>query len=186
MDRKTKLLIYELEKNGRMSLTKLGKKLGVSHVAIKKRLENLLNRNIMKISPQFNTSKLGLKIAAINIEVESYEKLKKLTGIFKECPRTFFVASTTGKFNLLVLIYAEDMDTLRSVLDVCSIRTRKGVRKSEVSVGEIISPEFFPIKITRKDNRKITPCGLNCSKCERFHMNKCLGCSATVNYKGNL
>ena len=186
MDQKTKLLISELEKNGRISLTKLGKKLGVSHVAIKKRLENLLNKNAIKISLQLNTSKLGLKIAAINIEVESYEKLKKLIGIFKECPRTFFVASTTGKFNLLVLIYAEDIETLRSILDVCSIRTREGVRKSEVSVGEIISPEFLPLNVTQNNNRKITPCGLNCNKCEKFHMNKCVGCSATVNYRGNL
>jgi len=186
MDHKTKLLISELEKNGRISLTKLGKKLGVSHVAIKKRLENLLNKNLIKISPQFNTSKLGLKIAAINIEVESYEKLKKLTSIFKECPRTFFVANTAGKFNLLVLIYAENIDTLRSILDVCCIRTQEGIRKSEVNVGEIIHPEFFPLKIHRRDNKKITPCGLDCSKCERFHMKKCLGCSATINYRGNL
>ena len=186
MNQKNKLLISELENDGRISLTKLGKKMGMSHVAVKKRLDNLLNKNIIKISPQFNTSKMDLKMAVINIEVESYKQLKKLTDIFNKCPRTFFIGSTAGKFNLLVLVYAENIDTLRSILDVCCIRTRKGIRKSEVNVGEIIHPNFFPLKIPRSNNRKITPCGLNCSNCERFNIDKCLGCPATINYKGKL
>jgi len=186
MNQKNKLLISELEKDGRVSLTKLGKKMEMSHVAVKKRLDNLLNKNIIKISPQLNTSKLDLKMAAINIEVESYKQVKKLIGIFKGCPRTFFIGGTSGKFNLLVLVYAENINTLRSVLDVCCIRTRRGIRKSEVTVGEIIHPKFFPLKIPQSNNRKTTPCGLNCSNCERFNMDKCLGCPATINYKGKL
>ncbi len=187
MKDKDKKLIIELQRNGRASLTDLGDKFGVSHVAIKKRLEKLINqKKIVKVSPQISFSKLGLRLASINAEVESYDKLRELMKVFKQCPRVFFVANVTGKYNLLVLMYAEDIDTLRSIVDVCSIRAQKGIRKSEVSIGEIVYPEYVPIELSLPDNREVTPCGVNCANCDRFAQEKCLGCPATVNYRGEL
>ncbi len=186
MNEKDKQLIIELQKNGRMTLTELGKKFNISHVAVKKRLENLINKGVLRIYPQLNFSKLKLRIAAVLVEVETFKRLKELLNIFNKCPRTFFVANVTGRHNLLVLMFAEDIDTLRSIVDICSIRTQKGIRKSEVCVGDVIYPDFVPIVLPFTRESDVAPCGANCSKCDRYHTKKCLGCPATKNYRGTL
>jgi len=186
MDDTDKKIIAILRENGRTSLSEIGEKVGFSHVAAKRRLENLC-QNMIKVSAGLNAEQLGLRIAIVNAEVESPERLRALMRVFSRCPRTIFVATTTGAYNVMTIMVAEDTDTLNAIIECCSLRAQKGIRRSEATIGEApLIPKHLPINIIANKDLEIAPCGINCGKCERYHNNKCLACPATKYYRGPL
>jgi Lrp/AsnC family transcriptional regulator for asnA, asnC and gidA len=67
IDKIDKILISELQKDGRTSLTDIGKKTGISHVAIRKRLAKLRNKGLLNISACLNPQTLDMKVPQINV-----------------------------------------------------------------------------------------------------------------------
>ncbi|MEM2914026.1 MAG: AsnC family transcriptional regulator [Candidatus Bathyarchaeia archaeon] len=183
MDKK---IIHILQEDGRASLSSIGKELGLSHVAVMKRLKNLCER-LVKVSPGINAEYLGFRVAVVNAEVETPERLRELVNLFSKCPRVVFLTTTMGAYNLMTIMVAEDADTLNAIVEVCSIRAQKGVRRSEATIGEAPKiPKYLPIKIVAAKEDEKAPCGINCGKCMRYQEEKCLGCPATKYYRGPL
>ena len=186
MDDVDKKLVALLQEDGRVSLVELGRKLGISHVSVRKRLSKLLEK-MVNISAGLNGEELGLRIAIVNAEVESPKRLRELIKIFSKCPRMIFLTTITGAYNLMTIMVAEDSDTLNAIVEVCSVRAQKGIRRSEVVIGEVpVIPKYLPIKISPKKEMDDAPCGINCGKCLRYKMQKCLGCPKTKYYRGPL
>ena len=52
IDNVDKKLISILMENGRTSLSEIGKHLGMSHVAVSKRLEKLVSKNLVKVTAE--------------------------------------------------------------------------------------------------------------------------------------
>ncbi|MEM2942553.1 MAG: AsnC family transcriptional regulator [Candidatus Bathyarchaeia archaeon] len=180
-----KVIVSELQKDGRVALASIAKKIGVSHVAIHKRLERLIDKGVVKVSACLNVDRLDSKIAAILVEVENSRRLNELTELFKECPRTVLLSQLSAT-NLLTVVVGEDFSTLESVIGVCSLRVQKGVRRSEVYIGKLPDyPRFLPIRIAA-EQKECSPCGVLCSKCDSFKDKECLGCPATKSYNGPL
>jgi DNA-binding Lrp family transcriptional regulator len=181
-----KKIISILQEDGRTSLSEIGKKVGFSHVGVRRRLKNLCENSI-KVSAELNTEQLGLRVAIVNAEVETPERLRELINVFSKCPRTIFVTTTTGAYNVMTIMVAEDADTLNAIIEVCSIRAQKGIRRSEATIGEApIVPKYLPIRIVPNKEMEIAPCGIACGKCLRYKNQKCLGCPATKHYRGPL
>jgi DNA-binding Lrp family transcriptional regulator len=186
MDEVDKKIISLLQEDGRASLSSMGNELGMSHVAISNRLENLCEK-LVKVLVGLNAEHLGFRIAIVNAEVESSKRLRELVKLFSECPRIVFLTTTTGAYNLMTIMIAEDADTLNAIIEVCSARAQKGIRRSEATIGEApIVPKYLPIKIVPNKEMKIAPCGITCGKCLRYKNQKCLGCPATKYYRGPL
>ena len=186
MDKYDKSIISILQEDGRASLTDIGKALGLSHVSVRKRLKKLCDETI-KVTVGFNIEKLGFHIAIINVEVEGHDRLLELIEKFSKCPRIVFMTTTTGAYNLMTIMVAEDSDTLKAIIEVCSVRAQKGIRRSEVTIGDPpIIPRYLPIKIVADKTLEEAPCGINCGKCIRYKQGKCLACPATKYYRGPL
>jgi len=186
LDDMDKVLIAELQKDGRTPLSQIGRKMGLSHVAVRKRLEKLRGEGLVKVSADLNVEALDAKIAVILVEVENSGRLKELTELFKDCPRTLFLSGLTAS-NLLTIIAGENMSTLESVIGVCSLRVQKGIRRSEVHIGSLpIYPRFLPIQITPRKKSEVAPCRMRCNECKSFKSKQCLGCPATKFYHGPL
>lgn len=186
LDKVDKILISELQKDGRTALTDIGKKTGISHVAIRKRLAKLRDKGLLNISACLNPQTLDMKVAAINVEVENSQRLNELMKLFKKCPRTVFLSGLSGS-NLLTVIVGENFSTLESVIGTCSPRVQKGVRRSEVSIGSFpIHPEFLCIRVLPNKNLETAPCGARCDKCEKYNSRLCLACPSTKFYRGPL
>ena len=185
MDEVDKKIVAILQKDGRAPLTQIGERLGLSHVAVGKRIERLC-RDLVKVSAGLNAEKMGFRVAIVNAEVESPEILQELLEKFSKCPRIVFLTTTTGAYNLMSIMVAEDADTLNAILQICSVRSQRGIRRSEAIVGEAPRvPKYLPIPIAEEKNED-APCGINCGKCPRYGEKKCLGCPATVYYRGPL
>ena len=186
MDKLDKKIVAILQDNGRASLSEIGKKVGISHVGVRKRLQNLC-QNVAKVSVGLSAEELGLRVAIVNAEVETPERVRELVDMFSRCPRIVFLTRTTGSYNLMTIMIAEDADTLNAIVEVCSARAQKGIRRSEATIGEAPAiPKYLPIKIVAAKEDEDAPCGINCGKCLRYQEKKCLGCPATKYYRGPL
>ena len=184
MDKIDKRIISILEEKPSATLTEIGKIIGISHVAVRKRVQRLISSGFMKMVPAFNIDQLKYKIAVILAEVGDPKHLNELFSIFKDCPRMMFLSTSIGRYNVFSMMYAEDDDTLESVISFCSFRTHKLIRKSEVivlCVSEV--PKYIPLNIADQRSLKVAPCGVRCDKCTRYKDNKCRGCPATVYYR---
>ena len=186
MDETDKIIVASLQENGRISLTDLGKKLGLSHVSIRKRLQKL-SKDFLKVSAGLNAEKLGIYLAIVFAEVETPKRLQELIQIFSKCPRMIFLARITGAYNLMTIMVAENVETLNAIIEHCSVRAYKGIRRSEAIIAEAPTiPKYLPIKLVTDKSADDAPCGINCGKCIRYRQNKCLACPATKYYKGPL
>ncbi len=184
LDSKNKKLIQLLQKDGRNSLTDLGKQLGLSHVSVQKRLKKLIDKKQIHVSANLSSSKLEICYAVVLVEVDSYEQLKTMMEKFSKCPRLVFFGTMTGAYNIIAIIAAENQDVLQSVINVCSMRNEPGLRRSDVAIIDIpIRPQFIPFKIPIGKSEEPASCGRSCENCERLKENKCLGCPTTKWYE---
>jgi hypothetical protein len=145
-----------------------------------------MNRGTLSISANLNLEELNAKTATVTVEVENYTRLKELMDIYKDCPRTVFLAPLSAS-NLITIIIGEDYSTLKNVVGVCSLRAQKGIRSSEVHIGDLPAyPKYLPIRITSQRSSLTAPCGAVCNLCESFKKNECMGCPSTKYYHGPL
>jgi len=177
-------LISILQMDGRASLSYLGRTLGISHVAVRNKIQSLRKRGLIRISAWVNPSQLGLKHAIISIECVNSEAEERLIRRFKNCPRLIFLSRNVGG-NLLAVMTAEDMGVLEAITSECAIRTDESVRRSDIVVGSaIVYPEHVPLRII--DRRSSPPCGVDCCSCRRYEDGSCPGCPASTCYRGRL
>lgn len=189
MDDIDRKIIAKLQLNGRTTLEELGKITGLSNMGVKKRIAKLFEKGIVKISALLNVEELNLQAAVVLIEIESSEAMQKLLDRFKNCPRVVHIFTAMAGFNIIAVAIAEDRDTLESIsVEKCSLRSSKGIRRSEFyPIGKIHYSQFLPVReyLARKEMTH-TPCDVDCITCNRYKTEKCVGCPATTYYRGIL
>ncbi len=172
-----------LQKDGRMSLSKIGEEIGMSHVSVRERMKKLEDE-ILQINPALDFEELEYRLTLLFIEAEDDDVREDLIEVYRDCPRTIFLTKITGEYNLLAIMLAENQNVQESELGQCSIRTQPGIRRSEVIIGEPpIKPDHVQYTPSKNDG-ELAPCGPDCSKCQRYKRKKCLGCPATKYYRG--
>ena len=200
MDYKNRALLSHLNENGRMSLTQLGKKLGMSHVAARKRLQSLgvsatpkrrpRGKELVRIVPALNVNSLDLHFVIVLAEVDGAKAIQKLQKMYKRCPRLVFMGETIGSYNLLSIWFAEDLKAIQSIASSCAVRCQDEIRKSEILLTTSPTvPSHIPMTLIREDireNEEKTPCGIDCGLCQAHEEEKCPGCPATSFYRGAL
>ncbi|MHA1613587.1 MAG: AsnC family transcriptional regulator [Candidatus Thorarchaeota archaeon] len=195
MDDTDKRLISILQKNGRTSLSKIGEHLGMSHVAVSKRLDKLVKPNLrdgseplVKVTTGINSELLNTKILFMGLETENMDVAEKIKKKYENCPRLLMFAPVTGRFNLFAMMIAEDTWSLESIMGTCSMRTEPGVRKSESWFGNApLIPKYLQLDLAPgQTGTSKAPCKMDCMSCTRYKIDKCVGCPNTSAYKGTL
>jgi len=187
MDNIDKKLISILQEDGRTSLSEIGKKLGMSHVAVSKRLDKLKDAKLVKITAGVNSEYLDAKIFFMGLETENMEVAERIQEDYKNCPRLLMFAPVTGRYNIFAVMVAEDTWSLESIIGTCSMRTEPGVRRSETWFGNApVFPQYIQLDLAPELTGSTSPCGRNCGACKRYIADKCMGCPPTNVYKGTL
>jgi len=177
-------IIQALKKDSRQNLTELAKNVGISRPTVYKRMEYLVKGGFIEFDLCVNIAKLGFTTAHIGLEVKSREDKKKLVEVLEKCPRVLLLTCNTTKSNVSAYIYGENMDTLSSHIE--SLREFQGAEIVYVfHSGSQTYPRSFRISMYPEKGDK-APCGMNCSKCQNYSQNLCLGCPATKDYRGFL
>jgi DNA-binding Lrp family transcriptional regulator len=189
LDKVDRKIISQLHIDGRTTLEDLAKNIGFTSMGIKKRMQKLLDQNAIKVSALLNPFYYEVLPAIVLLEMESAEAAQNLLDRFSNCPRVIYIFKTLGGYNLIALVVAEDQDTLESIsIEKCSLRSSAGIRRSEFyPIGDIHFSQFLPVRehLTHKE-RMTAPCNVDCATCTRYKRLKCVGCPATLYYRGSL
>lgn len=189
MDDVDRRIISKLQLNGRATLEELAKVTGYTSMGVRKRLQKLIEQNAISVSALINPFHFRLFAAIVLLEMESAEAMQNLLDRFRYCPRVIQVFKTLGGYNLIAIVVAEDQNTLESIsIEKCSIRSGAGVRRSEFyPVSDIYFSRFLPVREYLASRREVvTPCKVDCKPCARYVNGKCVGCPATIYYRGTL
>ena len=189
MDEVDKKIISKLQLDGRTTFKELGELVGYTSMGVKKRLERLQERSVIKVSALLNVESLNLCSAIVMLEIESAEAMNNILERFRNCPRVVNIFTTLGGYNLIALIVAENQSTLECIsIEKCSLRSNKGIRRSEFyPIGTVHYSPFLPIRqYLANRERTISPCNVDCESCQRYTAKECFGCPTTHYYNGPL
>ncbi len=111
-------LINVLQKDGRASFREISRKLKVSDATIRDRVNKLLKSGVIEeITAIVNPQKVGKEeISFIILEIEPSELTKVLSKL-KDIPEIKFVCETAGKENALIMVFSENRETLKELID---------------------------------------------------------------------
>lgn len=114
LDRK---LIIELQENGREGYVKLAKKMGVVEGTIRKRIKNLLGKNLIKIVAVPNMRKLGygfIGIAGIQVKMED---LRQVAEKLAKNEHICYLAFVTGRYDLMAIVVTKSPEELAQFIE---------------------------------------------------------------------
>lgn len=128
LDEIDKSIIRHLQEDGRMSYTDLGPAVGLSPAATRQRVLALLEAGVMQIVAVTDPIKMGFPVQAM-VGFRVNGDLEAIAVEIGRLPEVDYLVITTGRFDLLAEIVAEDNDHFLQVLS--SIRTMPVVEASE-------------------------------------------------------
>jgi len=114
LDRK---LMMELQKSGRESCVDIASTLGVVEGTVRKRVKNLLDRNIMKIVAIPNLRELGYNfISIMGLQVRMAD-LRKVAENLAQKPNVCYLAFVTGRYDLMAIIMTRSSEELSHFIE---------------------------------------------------------------------
>lgn len=105
-------LMKELEGDGRQSIAYLARKMGTSRATVRKRLETLIDNDILAIVGWINPYALGYNCSAmIGLDVR-HNKIDDISLQLKEYAFVQSIIVTTGQFDMMVWAFFYDQKHL--------------------------------------------------------------------------
>lgn len=118
MDDTDKKILSELEKDSRASYTDLAKKLDLSDVAIKKRIDRLFKNGVIKsFSIALDQAKLGRGLHAFLLVKATPAETNKASAELAKIDGVMRVMPVVGAFDLLVEVACKDVEQLHSLTE---------------------------------------------------------------------
>lgn len=177
-----KNILHLLYQNPEISQIELSKHLKISQPAVSARINKLKEKGALTYLIGTNVKKARLFLAKVDVATNDVQHVLDSLDM---CPLYFNAFLSSGKYNLTILMIAENIRSLMSCVD-SHVRTNQLIKDMEFSL--IVTPvkDFIvPIK-PNLDKKKITPCGKECDNCTFYLNDRCLGCPASIHYKGTL
>ncbi|HLR14357.1 MAG TPA: Lrp/AsnC family transcriptional regulator [Bacillota bacterium] len=111
-------LIDELIKDGRASYVDLAKKVGLSRVAVKDRIQQLIDHNVIdRFTVAVNSEKFGKKVSAFfEVDVEP-QQLEDVAQNLADNPSVASVYQMTGPSTLHMHVLVEDFQKLETFIN---------------------------------------------------------------------
>lgn len=142
-------LLYELTKDGSISVPNLSKKLGINASVLYSRIKRLMKKKLIKkFTIEIDETLLGIGVKA-TVGINRDPKLKE--SIHKQLMETSEVVSIseiTGRFDIMVRVYADNLEALHSVV-IEKIGKIDGIKNTETFV-ELQKTDKEPEYLTNK------------------------------------
>ncbi|MEM0027168.1 MAG: Lrp/AsnC family transcriptional regulator [Ignisphaera sp.] len=115
LDEKDKKIIERLSENARITYTELAKEIGLSDVAVIKRVKKLENRVIKRYTIVVDPRSLGFRVISLTgIDVDP----DKLFSVIENIKSRYYVKGlwlTTGDHPLMTIIWARDEEEMAKI-----------------------------------------------------------------------
>jgi Lrp/AsnC family transcriptional regulator, regulator for asnA, asnC and gidA len=140
VDEIDRLIIEQLQADGRMPYTKLGTQVGLSEAAVRQRVQRLTDAGVIQIVAVSDPMLLGRRrIAMIGVRAEGDTIV--LAEQIASIPDAEYVVITAGSFDIMVEAMATDEADLLRITN--QIRTIPGVRSTETFMLLHIAKQTF-------------------------------------------
>lgn len=127
LDKTDKRILEELEKNARISYTKLSKKLKLSDVAVKKRVDRLLKNGVIeRFSIDIDHKKLNKPFHAFLLIKCSPSEAGEIKENLKASDNILNIHPLLGPYDFLLELVCRDIDELKLLTEE-NIGTLRGV-----------------------------------------------------------
>ena len=128
-------LLYELTKDGSISVPTLSKKLGINASVLYSRIKRLMKKKLIKkFTVEIDDSLLGIGVKAsvgINRDPKFKDAIHKK---FMETPEVVSISEVTGRFDIMIQVYAKNLrSNLHSVV-IEKIGKIEGIQNTETFV----------------------------------------------------
>ena len=170
LDETDKKIIIMINDDWQQGTTKMGRKLGISHTAVRSRLKRLI-RDLLKVNCSLDVEKLGLKMFFICLEAR-YKS--RVINHVKNCPKIICYFNTYGEYNFVMLAIAENTDTLESMIEQCFSFYFTDITKYNVMPIATSSSTCHHVKFFTENEKKNMKCDFktDCPNCKSFKDNK--------------
>ena len=127
-------LLYELTKDGSISVPTLSKKLGINASVLYSRIKRLLKKKLIKkFTVEIDESLLGIGVKA-SIGINRDPKLKEVIhNKFMEISEVVSISEVTGRFDIMIKVYSKNLEALHSVV-IEKIGKIEGIQNTETFV----------------------------------------------------
>ena len=141
-------LLFELTKDGNISVPTLSKKLGINASVLYSRIKRLVRKKLIrKFTIEIDASLLGIGVKAtvgINrdpkFKIQIHKKLLEISEIIS-------ISEVTGRFDIMIQVYAQDLEGLHSVV-IEKIGKIEGIQNTETFV-ELQKTDKEPVYLTK-------------------------------------
>ena len=110
-------LTQELQKNGRQSYVDMAKMLGVVEGTVRKRVKDLLGREVIKIVAVPNPRALGYNFLSIMALQVRMADLRKVAEELAQKPNVCYLAFVTGRYDLMAIIMTRSSEELSQFIE---------------------------------------------------------------------
>lgn len=127
-------LLFELTKDSSISVPNLSKKLGINASVLYSRIKRLQRKKLIKkFTVEIDDSLLGINVKA-TVGINRDPKLKdSIHEKFMEIPEIVSISEITGRFDMLIKIYAKSLESLHTVV-IEKIGKIDGIQNTETFV----------------------------------------------------
>lgn len=131
-----KKILRRLSENARVPYSTLAKELGISNTMVHQRVNKLKKSGVIKNATYvFDPKVLGYTTEAMTrIEVTNAKYVQSLIEAMKEIPEIVECSNITGKYALIIKIFAKDNSHLREVL-YSRIHPLTGVEGTDTTIS---------------------------------------------------
>ncbi len=141
-------ILFELTKNGNISVPVLSKKLGINASVLYSRIKRLVRKELIKkFTIEIDESLLGINVktsVGINRDPKLKEEIhKKLLEIVE----VVSLYEVTGRFDIILRVYTKDLEDLHSVV-MDKIGNIDGIQNTETFV-ELQKTDKDPAYLTK-------------------------------------
>lgn len=144
LDELDRRLVRLLQEDGRRSVTQMAGAVGLSHAAVRQRIQRLLSERIVTIGAITHPRTHGYAQSAI-VGVRVDQRVHEVSAVISTIDEVYYLVTTTGHYDLMAELMAADNAHLLEL--VMSIRAIPGVIETETisfvdTVKWIYRPDF--------------------------------------------
>jgi len=132
LDETDRQIIALLQRDGRLSNVEIGRQLGLAEGTVRKRLEHLIAKNVIRIIALAEPAAFGLTThVLIGIQAELGE-LSSVAQCLAQMPEVYSVSVITGSFDIMIEVALPSSDRLLPFL-IDKVSALPGVKRTETS-----------------------------------------------------
>lgn len=153
LDETDRRIVEELQADGRIPVTVIGKKIGLSQAATRQRVQRLIENRIVQIAAITNPDTHGYTRSAM-IGVRTSGDLRQVAHAIARIPEAYYVVVCAGSYDILTEIMARDDQHLLDL--VAELRAVEGVVSTEsFAFLDLVKWEYSPGFLERPNARVV-------------------------------